>query len=302
MITLLTGENSFEIEQALGKLKADFDGRPEIVDGAELEIRQLPDLLMGVTLFADKRLVIVKSLSENKAIWADLSVWLERLSDDIHLVLVEPKPDKRTKTYKDLQKVANVHEFKSWSQRDVNLAEKWVSSQAAALGTKLDTKTVRSLVQRVGVDQWALYHALQKLALAGEITPAVIEDIIEPSPSENVFNLFEAALKGDSKKVEAMIETLELTEDPYQVFGLLSGQAFQLAALAVSDQPVAMVAGDLGAHPFALSKLAPYAKKLNKPGVKKVIQIFVEADDSLKTSAAEPWMIIERALIKTSTI
>lgn len=300
MITLLTGENSFEIERALGKLKAEFDGRPEVVDGAELETRQLPDLLMGATLFADKRLVIIKNLSENKAVWTNLSDWLERLSDDIHLVLVESKPDKRTKTYKDLQKVATVHEFKPWSQRDTLQVEKWVSSEAAALSVKLDAKRARQLVQRVGVDQWALYHALQKLALAGEVTPAVIEDIIEPNSSENVFNLFEAALKGDAQKVETMVRTLELTEDPYQVFGLLSGQAFQLAALIVSDQPAAMVAKDLGAHPFALSKLAPYAKKMTKADIKKVVQYFVEADDCLKTSASEPWLLIERVLLKVS--
>lgn len=113
MITLLTGENGFEIERALKRIVTDFEGTPEKIDGSELELRQVPDLLMGVSLFADKRLLIIKNLSENKAVWADFGDWLERVSDDIHLVLVEPKPDKRTRTYKDLQKAAEVKEFKA---------------------------------------------------------------------------------------------------------------------------------------------------------------------------------------------
>jgi DNA polymerase III delta subunit len=118
MITLLTGENSFENERALQRLVAASTVSIERVDGASLEMKQLPDLLMGATLFADKRLVVIRNLSENKSLWNDFGTWLPRVSDDIHLVLVEPKPDKRTKTYKDLQKVASIQESKAWTDRD----------------------------------------------------------------------------------------------------------------------------------------------------------------------------------------
>lgn len=302
MITLLTGENSFEVSRALEKIGADFEGDVERIDGSELELKQLPDLLMGGTLFATKRLVSIKNLSENKTIWSGFSDWIARVSDDVQLVLVEPKPDKRTKTYKNLQKNAEVREFKPWSERDGMQAEKWVTNEAKSLGFTLDAKNARLLVTRVGVDQWLLYQALQKLAAVETISPDVIEEIIEANPVESVFNLFEAALKGDGAKVKKMLGTLELGEDPYRLFGLLGGQAFQLAALAVSEKSSADVAKDLGAHPFALQKLAPYAKKQGKPGTRKIIAAFAEADAGMKTSAIEPWLLIERALIKTANI
>lgn len=300
MITLLTGENSFEITRALEKIIASFDGTPEKADGETLETKQLPDLLMGATLFAEKRLVIIKNLSENKSVWNDFDAWLPRVSDDVHLVLVEPKPDKRTKTYKALQKAATVHEYKPWGERDGLQAEKWVAAEAAALGFSLDGKSARALVARVGTDQWLLYQALQKLAVAGSVTPAVIEEIIEANPAENVFNLFDAALRGDVAKVKKMLATLELSEDPYRLLGLMGTQAFQLAALAVGDTPSAEVAKELGAHPFALSKLAPHAKKIGRPGARQVIAAFAEADEAMKTSGGDPWLLIERALIKTA--
>ena len=113
MITLLVGDNSFEIRRALDHIIESFDGQVEKVDGSTLEVKQLPDLLMGATLFAEKRLVVIKDLSENTGLWTTLVDWLPRLSEDTHLVLVEEKPDKRTKTFKELQKIAKVKEFKA---------------------------------------------------------------------------------------------------------------------------------------------------------------------------------------------
>lgn len=302
MITLLVGENSFEIERALQVLHADFAGERESFEGAELSRTALPDLLMGTSLFATKRLVVIKGLSEQASLWTEFEQWLPRISDDIHVVLVEPKPDKRTKTYKALQKIAAVREYKPWSERDTAQAEHWVRREAETLGRPFDAAPARRLVQRVGVDQWALYNALQKLLVLDDMTLATIDDHIEPSPSENVFNVLEAALRGDSVRLQQMLGTLALTEDPYRLFGLLSGQIFQLVALAVADKSSAEVAKDLGAHPFALSKLTAFAKKLHKTEAKKMITAFAEADTAMKTSGGEPWLLVERALMKVALI
>lgn len=302
MITLLTGENSFENERALRALTSSFDGNAERVDGAELDIKQLPDLLMGVSLFASKRLVIIKNLSENKALWSQFDEWLARISPDIHLVLVEPKPDKRTKTYKDLLKVAELHESKLWTDRDTHAAEQWVSEEAKRLGAVLDKKCVQFLVRRVGTDQWLLAQALEKLAVVGPVTTDIIEEIVEPNPTENVFLLFESALKGDAPRLQKMLRTLEVSEDAYKLLGLLSGQAVQLAVLSLSDKPSAEVAKDMGVHPYAMSKLTPAAKRLGRAGARKIVAAFAEADEAAKSSAADPWLLVERALIKVASL
>jgi DNA polymerase III delta subunit len=298
MITLLTGENSFEIERELEQIIAEFNGRAERVDGSELELRQIPDLLMGSSLFADKRLVIIKKLSENKTVWADFGEWLEHIRGDIHLVLIEPKPDKRTKTFKELQKVAETKEFKPWGERDTRVAEEWAQAEAKKMDFKLSSDLARKLVERIGVDQWRVFHGLEKLSVLDEITPKIIEEIIDANPVENIFQLFETALRGDTSKIQAMLQTLELTEDPYQLFGLLSGQAFQLAVLAVADKPGSDVARDISAHPFVLSKLSSHAKKLGKSGARKVVVAFADADAGMKTTAVDPWLRIEQALFK----
>jgi DNA polymerase III delta subunit len=296
MILFFTGENTFEIEQDLNKIIADFDGIPERIDGSELNARDLPDLLTGSTIFADKRLVIIKALSQNKLVWPTFSDWLHRVSDDITLILVDIKPDKRTVTYKQLKKAAKLVEHAAWTDRDEAKAGSWTIRKADLMGVKLNTKSVRTLIRRIGPDQWALFHALEKLALVDVVTDEIIESIIDAKPSENVFNLFDAALRGDRKRVSAMIRTLELTEDPYRLFGLLSGQAFQLAAVAVAGS-TDTVASDLGVSPYAISKLASVSKMLGRSGARKIIRAFAMADDDMKLSRGEPWMLIERALM-----
>lgn len=296
MISLLAGENSFELQRALDKLARDFDGTTEKIDGTELQLKQLPDLFMGATLFASHRLVVIKNLSENKPIWTSLSEWIPRIPEEIHVVLVEPKPDKRTKTYKELQKVASVQLFSAWEDRDASKAESWVFQEAKQLGLELAKPNAQLLVRRVGVDQWRLYAALEKLAVLDEVNQQVIENVIDASPNENVFYLLETALKGDRARLQTMIANLEATDDPYRLFGLLGGQIFQLATLVVSDKPSPEVAKDLGVHPYPVSQLAKYAGTIDRAGARKIVAAFADADAGMKTSSADPWMLIELAL------
>jgi DNA polymerase-3 subunit delta len=299
VIELFVGENSFEIKCAVAERADVFDGEAEYIDGATMELPALSDLFMGVTLFAEKRLVIISELSSNKQLWSQLTEWVSRASDETSIILIEPKPDKRTKTYKELVKRANVIEYAAWTDRDVYKAEQWVADEARRQQIAIDKKSIQELVSRVGVDQWQLFHSLQKLAVFDTITLDLITDVIDATPSENVFNLFESALRGDYEKVRHMLTTLKITEDPYMVFGLLSAQAFQLAILTVSDVPPQQVAKDIGAHPFALQKLSSHAGRIGKSGAKTIVTAFADADYLLKSTTTDPWVVVERALLST---
>lgn len=301
MITLLIGENSFEIERALDEITNDFAGNIEKIDGSKLQLTQLPDILMGISLFDTARTVVIRNLSENKSIWTVFGDWLSKLSPDIHLVLVEPKPDKRTATFKLLKDYANIKEFQPWTERDIIKAEKWVIAESKKQGFELNTKCVQLLVQRVGVDQWQLFHAIEKLSLVDAISTDNIKDIIEANPTENVFNLFETALRGDMDALKKMVQTLERSEDVYRLSALLFTQVFQLAVI-VSATKADDIAKDFGIHPYVISKLAPIAKRLGKSGVSKVVKIFAQTDNDTKLSKADPWLLIESALIKVASI
>ncbi|MEI7689500.1 MAG: DNA polymerase III subunit delta [Candidatus Saccharibacteria bacterium] len=301
MITLLIGENSFEIERALGEIASGFDGNVEKIDGGALQLKNLPDILMGVSLFATARVVVIRGLVQNKSVWPVFGSWLDKVSDDIHLVLVEPKPDKRTVTFKALKNAATIRELQPFSDRDVVSVEKWVSAEANKMGLAMDNKCIQALVNRVGFDQWQLFHALQKLALVDTVTVEVITDVIDLNPFESVFNLFETALRGDRAHLKSMLRVLEQSEDAFRLIALLSAQVFQLAAISSAER-TDNVAKDFGIHPFVVSKLSSVARKVGARGVKRLVDIFVTLDDDIKVSKAEPWVLVESALLKVANI
>lgn len=301
MITLLTGDNTFEIEKTLDGLVTQFNGDIEKFDGETLRLNQLPDIVMGGNLFAQNRMIIIRGLSDNKTVWSLLSEWLERLSDDTSLILVEPKLDKRTAIYKILQKIANVHEFTAWNARDNLVAEKWLIAEAKRQNLDFDKKSAQLLISMIGLDQWQLFHAIEKLAILGNASPETIHEVIDANPQNNAFNLLEIATRGDNKVLRAKIDSLKLTEDSYRFFGLLVSQVLQLANI-INAEKGNNPSRDFGIHPFVVSKMSPLAKKLGREKVAKIIDIFTEADINLKTSATEPWLIIENALFKLANI
>lgn len=297
MITVLTGENSFELARALEVLRTEFDGEPEMVDGADLELRQLPDLIMGATLFSPTRQVIIKDLTNNKTVWPVFDEWIGRVAEDVQLILVEPQLDKRTKTYKALKASADVREFASWKDSDTGTALRWLADEVKARGLTIDAASQRALVGQIGADQWQLHYALEKLAVLDTVTPQVIEAVIERAPHENIFVLLDTALAGDRAGVRRAIATLEHTEEAYRLFGLLATQITQLAALTLTDQSPAETAAALGVHPFALTKLQKHASRLERSGARHLVRIFVEADHRLKTGSDNPWVVLETALM-----
>jgi len=299
MITWFIGENTFDIHQAVKAAIAGFDGVPERVDGSTLELKNIPDLLMGGTLFASKRLVIIKDLSQNSSVWEKLPEWIDRISDDIDVILIDGKPDKRTTGYKEVKKRVSLKEFPVWGDRDQMLAESWVVQYAKTIGLFLDKKLAHHIVKRIGLDQWLLANGLEKIALLESASPETINDIIDPNPSENVFQLFELALEGRREAIHDMVRTLELNEDPYKLFALLSSQAFQLAAVASASQDD-NPAKDFGIHPYVAGKLSRHGNRLGSRGAARILLAFADADADMKRSRGEPWLLIERTLLSVA--
>ena len=301
MVYLFTGENDFAVREALKELERSLGISAEHHSGAELTMAQLPDLLMGVSLFTVQRLVVLDRLSENTSLWQKLPDWVSRIANDSTVVFVEPKPDKRTTAYKALKANATVREFPLWTERDTSLAKQWVIERAKAHQLPIDTRTAAHLVERVGVDQWRLSSALDTLSLLDAITITIIDEVIPATLSENVFQLFEVALKGDKDRVAQMIATLSLQDDPYALFALLSSQVQTLAAIifkADGDDPVK----DFAIHPFVASKLTQQAKRFTKADSAHMLTLFAKADADLKRSRGEPWVVVEKLLLEITQL
>jgi DNA polymerase III delta subunit len=303
VITLLCGDNDFELTKKVAQLQANFDGQAERYEAADLSYEKLADIFGGQTLFASSRLAIIDSPSAYAELWQNLPAWADRLAEGTGLILVEPKPDKRTSTYKWLQKNVNVIQFDRLDPRDTRGVISWLESYAKQHDVALSRQQIQRLVGRGGTEQWTLAHAVDKLGLLDTVTDEWIDDIVLQQPSESVFALFETALNGDAVRVQQMLETLRLTEEPYRIFGLVGSQAMQLVTLIYGDGNATKVASDSGAKSaYPYQKLSQYASRFSKRQAGELITLLAEADLLLKSSDANPWTVLESSLVQLASL
>lgn len=300
MISLLYGENDFLLKSHLREIVNNFADKNAIekIDGDSISADNLADLLSGTSLFSQNRLVILYDASSNKEVWDKLADYIQNDNSDTQLILIESSPDKRTKTFKQLQKHAKVTEFNNLSE---NEAKAWLAGEAKNIDLKITPTLVDKIITRAGTDQWKLHFTLQKLQNLDEINDTNIDQQVEPSVAANVFALIDAALQKSPQKVHKLVGEASSSEDPYFFFGLFSSQMFQLITLSVSDKKPAEVAADLGVHPYPLQKLSSVAKQLSRGDLMKIASIVAECDDQIKRSGAEPWLLIEQALVKIAS-
>lgn len=303
----MTGSNDYMIQATLCERQAQFSGAVERVDGVDLDFNRLADLLAGGGLFAIQKLVIISDLSGNKTIWPVLADWLKRVDDDTELILVEPKLDKRTTTYKSLKTLANIKEFNNWIDRDQNTAIQWAIEEAGKRDMKLDRASAAELVRRclvatdkpgrAEIDQWRLHFGLEKLRVVEAISPAVVAELVEAEPRENSFELLELALAGRIEQLQSRLAVLRHSEEPHRLFGLLSGQIYQLAVVVHANKPLREVAAETGVHPFVLEKLQPPARRTSRTYLKELVSEFSKADRDMKSTGQDAWQTVESLLL-----
>lgn len=296
MIYLLHGNNEFEKRAALVALVGDAVMVRR--DGEALTLADIQEITIGQTLFTQSSVYVISKLSENSDIWPQLPDM--QFDDDKTIILVESKLDKRTKTYKWLQKTAKTQEFVPLSDRQKPQLISWCEVQARERGYRLTRTQIGTLVDRLGFDQLRLSNFLDQLALTEKITDALINDLVPLARSENVFDLFVAALSKDYETVHNIISYLESesgVDGAYQTMGLLASQATNMAALVLAGGDNKTVAADLSVNPYILQRLSSSARTVDIEHLRRINDALFQADLQMKTTGVNPWLLIETALV-----
>mgnify|MGYP000852793758 FL=1 len=296
MIYLFYGENEFEKRQAIAKLIG--NEKAARYDVEDLTLAGMQEIAIGQTLFMNSSVYLISKLSENSEIWSQLPDM--KFDDDRTIILVEDKIDKRTKTYKWLQKNAKVQEFSPLSDRQKPQLLKWCVAEAKVRECELTNRQAEIIVDRLGFDQLRLSNFLNQLALVEKVTDDLIDNFIPLARTENVFDLFVSALAGDYDKVHDIISYLESesgVDGAYQTMGLLASQVTNLTALVLADGDSKLVASDFSANPYVLRKLASSAKGVDKKKLKRINDALLRADLQMKTTSVNPWLLVEAALV-----
>lgn len=304
MIHLFHGDNDYALTQALWRVRDEFleaHGEHSVaaVQGSDLTMVELPQLLQGVSLFAPHKLTIIHEASANKPVWDELADFLENVGD-IDLIFVEAKPDKRTRTFKWLQKNAEAREFRMLDEREV---ASWLRTHARTYGIELHHDEAAYLVDYVGTDQWRLHHDVEKLALTGKpISRQLIEELIEPNPSATAFELLDLVIAGKRDAAMKRLAIVRRSEDPYKFMGLLVSQLYALAVCKTAEGKTSQtIAQEAGIHPYVAQKSLQTARRLSIDQLRTMVAVVDNCDQLIKTTGADPWEVVEVAVAKLAS-
>ncbi len=299
MIYTIVGENDYLRDQEIRRIETETGLRAERYDGVDITENQLADLVAGSTLFGDKRLIVIRDLSDHKQLWAKFDEWIGRVSVDTTLTLVETRPDKRTRTYKLLQKQSTVIEVPELTDRQVGQAVQWLLSYASAKQLTLSRVLAESMVRRAMtpgakpgsfvINQQLLATALEVFEPSTHITEEVIATVLPETATDTAFELLHAALTRDSERVTDLLKQLQSQADAHMVLALLASQWSQLVATALTNKPAAEIAQDLGAHPFVIQKVSADSRLLKIAEVSDLTTRLAQLDLASKTTQAPVW-------------
>lgn len=306
MIHFYFGENDFAIQSQVTEIKKRFIakyGAENVLnlDGGEVNPQHFISEIVNINLFAPYRLIIVKFLATNKMAWQALGENIERLPDSTELIIIEKKPDKRTKTFSALKKTADFKEFPALKPFEL---PDFVMNEAEKQGLVLKHDAVQELILACGSDQWRIANEIKKLhALNKVIDAKKVRHYVEADISANAFKLLEDALNSRHDVALAELYKLRQNEDPHKFFGLIASQVFTLAAVYYAGKHnIKEVASDMGVHPFVAEKMLRVARNINKDKLSEISHIVANTDQKIKSTGINPWTLIEIAIAKISQI
>ncbi len=290
MITTLTGENSFSLQQVLRDRVASFvteygDMALERIDGQDVEPARLQEALQSAPFLSSKKLVILREPSKQKHYVDEAEQILGDVSESTDVIVVEPKLDKRLSYYKYLKSQTD---FQQFPELDSNALARWLVASAKTAGGSLSQSDATYLVERVGLNQQLLSQEIEKLTLYDpKITRDTIDLLVDATPQSTIFQLVEAAFSGNTKRaLDLYDEQRAMKVEPPQIVALLAWQLHILAIIKTAgDRSADIVAQEAKLNPYVVRKSQSIARQISLGQLKRLVSDLLAIDVASKNSA-----------------
>lgn len=305
MIFLITGPDTFRVQQKLQALKAKFEQEVDAsglnmheVKGATLKIEELAHAFDAMPLLARRRFVVINNVLSNKNVKLHEAI-LVRLKADVKdgniVVFVEEEPPTiKSPLFDWLMSNAIAQSFATLTGANLS---RWFRQYASSLGREVVPQAERLLLDLHGGDLWGLVSDLKKLdaflPLKQTIVAADVTALCESPYHEDIFRLVDAMLAGDTKTgVMLLDESLANGLAPLQLVGLLEKQLAVLVAILKGANELS------GVHPFVFKKLKAVAVHTTLEKVRQAYVDLAQIDVTLKSSTTSPAVLLTQFLIK----
>jgi len=299
-----------KLKEFIEKFKKERD--PQGLNVVQLDCKvmtesEIIEQIMAIPFLAEKRMVVLEHLmsaKDSKDVQTNVYKRLEEKSIPENTILIfwEGKNKAKTNIAKKMHtflcKEKFAQEFAELKGAELN---QWIKHEVEKRGGKISYQSIHYIVENIGSDMWRFNSVIEQLVsyTDKEISITDVSLFLEKTSDDNIFNLIDAIVAGNSKKVYHMIRQQYANgEDAMYILSMLIRQfriLLQLRDFYDRNDNVqsTIVAKQLNLHPFVVKKSLPFIKKYNIEILKKIFEKLREIDIKTKTGQGDQKMLLD---------
>lgn len=190
-------------------------------------------------------------------------------------------------------------------------AKRFVMEKAKELDTKITNPSAAELIDRCGIELFALESEMEKLAaMSGytEITPELIEQHGTQNIEANVFDMVRLVTsRNKTGALHKLSQLFDLQNDPIAIAAALSGSfvdMYRVKCGQASHHNYSAVHKDFSyrGSDYRLKKSGETASRYTRTQLEAILNVLMELDEQLKSSAADEEVLLQTALCEIMQI
>jgi len=300
MIIFLYGADSYRSKKKLEEIidhykKIHKSGLNLIyIDTAQTDFTDFYNSFKSSSMFAEKKLLVVKNVFSNKKFQEDLLLEIKNINSfkDIVVVYESDTVDERTKTFKTLIKECKSQEFKSLDTKELKV---WAREQFEVLGQKINLDALDLVVSYVGNNLWQLSNEIKKLSdfkRGLTIKKEDVEVLVRPNNIQvDIFKTIDALAQKNKKQALLLLQKhLDSGEVPLYLLSMIAWQFKNLLVVKELAQKGMMynsIVKKSGLHPFVVQKNYFMCNQFTLEELKGIYQKIFTIDLGIKTGSIE---------------
>jgi len=306
MLIFLYGQDTYRSRQKLNEIinhykKIHKSGlNLKYFDGKNLSFQDFKDEIRSVSMFAEKKLAVLKNTFLNKNFKENFLRDSKEFAESKDIVLFyEEEEFSGDKLFKFLRKYAKSQEFKPLQSQKL---KNWVKKGFDDYGIEIREEALEKLINFVGSDLWQMANEIKKLVSYKlkcpnpEISQRDIELLVKPKIENDIFKTIDAiASKNKKQALDLIHKHLEKGDTPLYLLSMINFQFRNLLIVKSQELRRKFYAGDvrvltekLKMHPYVIQKSTQQTRKFNFEELKKIYQKIFQVDLSIKTGKVEP--------------
>lgn len=271
-------------------------------EGKNIDVTEVIEVAQTLPFFNNRRLIIIED-SELFGGQNPLAASLENLPESTHIIFVQEKVDKRTKLYKEINKLGTVSEFKVLSNNNLKI---WVATLLKKDNKKVTGQTVDYFLSKTSNDMINIQNEVEKLiSYAYDREVITKEDIDAVTVEQTEGKIFEMIDAITNKEIDVALDLyydlLELKESPMSILFLLSRhfkiliQVKDLVRIAYNNSEIGK---RVGINPYFIGKYISQGRKLSANTLKNYLSLCNNMEEDIKTGKQGDQLGVEVLIIQ----